>query len=58
MHHSGINYNASLSADNKTSKRTAFIKSDEDQQLLNELNSFQNFQTLFKASGPESPPKQ
>lgn len=56
--HQGINYNACLSADNKTFIHTAFFKSDEDQKLLNELPSFQNFQTQLKASGLESPPKQ
>ena len=30
----GINYNACLSADNKTFIHTAFFKSDEDQKLL------------------------
>lgn len=54
----GINYNACLSADNKTFIHTAFFKSDEDQKLLNELPSFQYFQTELKASGLEVPPKQ
>ncbi|MEI6594999.1 MAG: hypothetical protein WCO28_05510 [Bacteroidota bacterium] len=58
LNHQGINYNACLSADNKTFIHTAFFKSDEDQKLLNELPSFQNFQILLKASGLESPPKQ
>ena len=56
--HQGINYNACLSADNKTFIHTAFFKSDEDLKCLNELPSFQNFQTQLKASGLESPPKQ
>lgn len=56
--HQGINYNACLSADNKTFIHTAFFKSDEDQKFLNELPSFQNFQTQLKASGLETPPKQ
>ena len=56
--HQGINYNACLSADNKTFIHTAFFKSDEDQKLLNELPSFQNFQMQLKASGLEAPPKQ
>ena len=54
----GINYNACLSADNKTFIHTAFFKSDEDQKLLNILPSFQYFQTELKASGLEVPPKQ
>ena len=56
--HHGINYNCCLSPDNKTFIHTAFFKSDEDQKLLNELPSFQNFQIQLKASGLESPPKQ
>lgn len=56
--HQGINYNACLSADNKTFIHTAFFKSDEDQKRLNELPSFQNFQEQLKSSGLEVPPKQ
>ena len=58
QNHQGINYNVCLCADNKTFIHTAFFNSDEDQKLLNELPSFQNFQTQLKASGLESPPKQ
>ncbi len=58
QNHQSINYNACLCADNKTFIHTAFFKSDEDQKLLNELPSFQNFQTQLKASGLEAPPKQ
>lgn len=56
--HKGINYNACLSADNKTFIHTAFFKSDEDQKCLNELPSFQSFQEQLKSSGLEVPPKQ
>ena len=56
--HHGINYNACLCADGKTFIHTAFFKSDEDQKLLNDLHSFQHFQTQLKASGLEVPPKQ
>jgi hypothetical protein len=56
--HQGINYNACLSADNKTFIHTAFFKSDEDQKVLNELPSFQSFQEQLKSSGLEVPPKQ
>lgn len=56
--HLGINYNACLSADNKTFIHTAFFKSDEDQKLLNELPSFKIFQEQLKSGGLESPPKQ
>ena len=56
--HQGINYNACLSADNKTFIHTAFFKSDEDQKLLNELPSFKSFQEQLKSSGLEVPPKQ
>jgi hypothetical protein len=54
----GINYNACLSADNKTFIHTAFFNSEEDQKLLNELPSFKVFQEQLKLSGFESPPKQ
>lgn len=54
----GINYNACLSADNKTFIHTAFFKSDEDQKLLNELPSFKSFQEQLKSGGLETPPKQ
>ncbi len=56
--HQGINYNACLSADNKTFVHTAFFKSDEDQKFLNELPSFKFFQEQLKSSGLEVPPKQ
>ena len=46
--HQGINYNACLSADNKTFIHTAFFKSDEDQKLLNELPSFKTFKHNLK----------
>jgi hypothetical protein len=56
--HQGINYNACLSADNKTFIHTAFFKSDEDQKLLNELPSFKFFQEQLRSGGLEVPPKQ
>lgn len=56
--HQGIQYFACLSADNKTFIHTAFFKSDEDQQLLNALPSFKNFQEQLKLSGLEVAPKQ
>lgn len=58
MNLKGLQYNACLSADNKTFIHTAFFKSDEDQKILNELPSFKHFQEQLKASGPEVPPKQ
>jgi hypothetical protein len=54
----GINYNACLCADGKTFIHTAFFNSEDDQKLLNELPSFQNFQMQLKSSGLEAPPKQ
>jgi hypothetical protein len=53
----GINYHACICADGKTFIHTAFFKTDEDQKLLNELPSFQHFQTQLKASGLEAAPK-
>ena len=54
----GINYNVCLFADGKTFIHTAFFKTDEDHQLLNELPSFMDFQQQLKASIPEVAPKQ
>lgn len=54
----GINYNACLGADGKTFIHTAFFNSEEEQQLLNGLQSFKIFQEQLKASGLEVPPKQ
>ena len=56
--HQGINYNACLSADNKTFVHTALFKSEEDQKILNELPSFKRFQEQLKSGGLEVPPKQ
>jgi predicted transcriptional regulator YdeE len=58
LKHQGINYNACLSADNKTFTHTAFFNSDEDQKILSDLPSFKYFQEQLKASGLEVPPKQ
>jgi hypothetical protein len=58
LKHQGINYNACLSADNKTFIHTAFFNSADDQKILNDLPSFKMFQEQLKASGPEVPPKQ
>jgi len=54
----GISYNACLGADGKTFIHTAFFKSEEDQQLLNELPSFKHFQEQLRSGGLEIPPKQ
>ncbi len=58
LNHTGINYNACLSADGKTFTHTAFFNSEEDQKLLNELPSFKHFQEQLKSGGLEVPPKQ
>ena len=58
LNYSGINYNCCLCADNQTFIHTAFFKTEEDQKLLNDLSSFQEFQQQLKASLPEVPPKQ
>jgi hypothetical protein len=58
MDSSGINYNSCLSDDGKTFIHTAFFKSDEDHQLLNDLPSFKYFQEQLKLNGFEVPPKQ
>jgi hypothetical protein len=56
--HPGIFYHACLSADDKTFTHTAFFKTEEDHQLLNELGSFKHFQEQLKAAGFEVPPRQ
>jgi hypothetical protein len=55
---SGINYNSCMAADGKTFIHTAFFKSEEDHQILNELPSFKHFQERLKSNGFEVPPKQ
>ncbi len=54
----GINYHCCLSPDGKTFTHLAFMKSEDEQKVLNDLASFQDFQTQLRASGLESPPKQ
>ena len=54
----GINYNCCICADEKTFIHTAFFKTAEDQQLLNELPSFKYFQEALRAAGFELPPAQ
>ena len=44
----GINYNACLGADGKTFIHTAFFQSEEDQQLLFGLASFQALSAAIK----------
>jgi len=58
LDHKGINYNACLSADDKTFIHTAFFQTEGDQQLLNDLQSFKHFQEQLRSSGLEVPPKQ
>ena len=58
LNHSGISYNSCLGPDGKTFIHTAFFKSEQDQQLLNELPTFKYFQEQLKAAGFEVPPKQ
>ncbi|MBP9221962.1 MAG: hypothetical protein KBF42_11290 [Chitinophagales bacterium] len=53
-----INYNACLCDDGKTFIHTAFFNTENEQQILNTLPSFINFQEALKAGGLESPPKQ
>ena len=54
----GINYHCCLSPDNKTFIHTAFMRSEDEQKVLNDLPSFKSFQEQLRASGPEAPPKQ
>lgn len=56
--HAGINYTACVAADEKTFTHTAFFRSEDDQQLLNQLPAFMKFQQELKANGFETPPKQ
>lgn len=54
----GIRYHVCLSSNNKTFIHTAFFKSDNDQNLLNALVPFKQFQSQLKENGFEVPPKQ
>lgn len=58
LNHPGISYSACVGADGKTFIHTAFFKSAEDQQLLNQLPSFRHFQEQLKSGGLEVPPRQ
>jgi hypothetical protein len=58
LNNPNINYTACLCPDGKTFIHTAFYNSDEDQNILTGLSSFQSFQTELKAHGLEVPPKQ
>lgn len=58
LNHPGIQYTACVQADGKTFVHLAFFKSPDDQRILNELASFQQFQQGLKSSGPELAPKQ
>jgi hypothetical protein len=53
----GINYTACTGGDGKTFLHMAFFASEADQQLLNELPSFRDFQQQLKASKPERMPE-
>ena len=54
----GINYNCCLESNGKSFIHTAFFQTDDDQKLLNELDSFKSFQEQLRASGLEVAPKQ
>jgi hypothetical protein len=58
LNHPGIHYTACLQADGKTFVHQAFFKSEELQQILNGLASFQQFQLELKSSGLEQAPQQ
>ncbi|MDB5232916.1 MAG: hypothetical protein JWN76_3721 [Chitinophagaceae bacterium] len=53
-----INYHACMGADEKTFIHTAFFKSDEERQVLNDLPSFKHFQHELKNGGFDTPPQQ
>ena len=54
----GINYHACLGPDGVSFIHTAFMNSEEDQKVLNDLPSFKYFQEQLRAKGLETPPKQ
>ena len=54
----GINYTCCLGSDGKTFNHRTYFGSEADQKTLNDLPSFQKFQTELKAAGFEVPPKQ
>lgn len=58
LNNPNINYNSCLGADGQTFIHTAFYRSEEDQQLMTSMESFQYFQQQLKAHGLETPPIQ
>jgi hypothetical protein len=54
----GIHYHVCVGPDGVSFIHTAFFKSDEDQQLLNDLPEFKYFQQQLKAGGLDTPPQQ
>ncbi|BAU55098.1 hypothetical protein [Mucilaginibacter gotjawali] len=56
--HPGIFYHVCMGADGKSFTHTAFFSTEEYQQILFDLVSFQTFQSELKQSGLDSPPKQ
>ena len=53
----GIKYSSFVLEDGKTFMHFAIFKNDEANKVLNNLESFKQFQAGLKASGPEAPPK-
>ena len=58
LNHPGIFYHTCICPDGKSFIHTAFLKSDAEQKMLNELPSFIIFQQQLKAAGFEEAPKQ
>ena len=53
----GIRYGAYLLEDEKTFMHFTQFQNEDAYKILNELESFKEFQAQLKASGPEVPPK-
>lgn len=53
----GIKYSSFVLEDGKTFMHFAIFENEEANKVLNNMESFKQFQAELKASGPEVPPK-
>lgn len=58
LNNENIRYTALVSSDSTTFTHIAFFKSEQDQAILNGIQSFRDFQEQLKASGLVAPPVQ
>jgi len=57
LNNPGIKYNSFLLNDGKTFVHFAMYSNQESMSIVNNLDSFKNFQMGLKESQPETPPK-